>query len=175
MQKKSRDDSTGAGSGVEILENHPYDDGPGGCGQYTRKIYHVSNYLPGWIKGLLPKIALSAEEEAWNAYPYTKTRYSCQSLEKFSVDIDTLYFPDGGHQENVFNLEGSDLRNRTVGRENVEFNYKAKTNRNKVLFCVFAFSFKTSLILSKNSLMDTNTWKVKIHFCIFQKKRIVAH
>lgn len=50
-QKKSRDESKGAGSGVEILINEPYEDGPGGQGQYTRKIYHVGSHLPGWIKG----------------------------------------------------------------------------------------------------------------------------
>lgn len=51
MQKKSRDESEGAGSGVEILINEPYEDGPGGAGQYTRKILHVGKHLPGWIKG----------------------------------------------------------------------------------------------------------------------------
>lgn len=50
-QKKSRDESKGAGSGVEIIINEPYEDGPGGKGQYTRKIYHVGSHLPGWIKG----------------------------------------------------------------------------------------------------------------------------
>lgn len=52
-QKKSRDESSGAGSGVEILINEPYEDGPGGNGQYTRKIYHVGSHLPGWIKGIV--------------------------------------------------------------------------------------------------------------------------
>lgn len=32
--------------------NEPYEDGPGGNGQYTRKIYHVGSHLPGWIKGM---------------------------------------------------------------------------------------------------------------------------
>lgn len=114
-QKKSREESRGAGSGVEILINEPYEDGPGGAGQYTRKIYHVGSHLPGWIKGLLPKSALTVEEEAWNAYPYTKTRYTCPFVEKFSLEIETYYFPDDGHQENVFNLNGGDLRNRIVG------------------------------------------------------------
>lgn len=50
-QKKSRDESKGAGSGVEILINEPYKDGPGGNGQYTQKIYHIGSHLPGWIKG----------------------------------------------------------------------------------------------------------------------------
>lgn len=32
---------------MEILVNEPYDDGPGGQGQYTHKIYHVGSHLPG--------------------------------------------------------------------------------------------------------------------------------
>ncbi|GAB0094371.1 hypothetical protein DMENIID0001_096610 [Sergentomyia squamirostris] len=114
IAKKSRDESSGAGSGVEIIVNEPYVDGPGGNGQYTRKIYHVGSHLPGWIKGLLPKNALIVEEEAWNAYPYTKTRYTCPFMEKLSLEIETYYFPDKGDQENVFKLSGGDLRNRQV-------------------------------------------------------------
>ncbi|XP_008190810.2 protein retinal degeneration B isoform X2 [Tribolium castaneum] len=114
IAKKSREESSGAGSGVEILVNEPYKDGPGGQGQYTRKIYHVGSHLPGWLKGILPKTALMVEEEAWNAYPYTKTRYTCPFVEKFSLEIETYYYQDNGHQENVFNLTGSDLRNRIV-------------------------------------------------------------
>ncbi|XP_053698054.1 protein retinal degeneration B [Sabethes cyaneus] len=114
IAKKSREESKGAGSGVEIIVNEPYQDGPGGNGQYTRKIYHVGSHLPGWIKGLLPKSALTVEEEAWNAYPYTKTRYTCPFVEKFSLEIETYYFADNGHQENVFQLNGGDLRNRIV-------------------------------------------------------------
>ena len=47
LQKKSRDETHGEGSGVEILVNEPYQDGPGGSGQYTHKIYHVGSHLPG--------------------------------------------------------------------------------------------------------------------------------
>lgn len=113
-QKKSREESSGAGSGIEIHVNEPYSGGPGGSGQYTRKIYHVGSHLPGWIKGLLPKSALTVEEEAWNAYPYTKTRYTCPFVEKFSLEIETYYFADNGNQENVFQLSGQELRNRAV-------------------------------------------------------------
>jgi hypothetical protein len=74
----------------------------------------VGSHLPGWIKSLLPKSALTVEEEAWNSYPYTKTRYTCPFVEKFSLEIETYYFPDNGYQENVFGLQGSDLRNRVV-------------------------------------------------------------
>ncbi|KAF0299117.1 Protein retinal degeneration B [Amphibalanus amphitrite] len=114
IAKKSRDETHGEGSGVEILVNEPYKDGPGGNGQYTHKIYHVGSHLPGWFKNLLPKSALTVEEEAWNAYPYTKTRYTCPFVEKFSLEIETYYFNDGGHQENVFQLNKAELSGRTV-------------------------------------------------------------
>lgn len=114
IAKKSRDESSGEGSGVEILVNEPYEDGPGGKGQYTQKIYHVGSHLPGWFKSLLPKSALTVSEEAWNAYPYTKTRYTCPFVEKFSLEIETYYYADNGHQDNVFNLTGSDMKNRIV-------------------------------------------------------------
>lgn len=74
VQKKSREESSGEGSGVEILANRPYTDGPGGSGQYTHKVYHVGSHIPGWFRALLPKAALQVEEESWNAYPYTRTR-----------------------------------------------------------------------------------------------------
>lgn len=108
---------------MEIIENEPYSNGPGGNGQYTHKIYHVGSHLPGWFKSLLPKSALIAKEEAWNAYPYTKTRYTCPFVEKFSVEIETYYFPDNGHQENVFNLGGSDYRNRIVGKVEIRLGW----------------------------------------------------
>ncbi|XP_050533208.1 protein retinal degeneration B isoform X2 [Daktulosphaira vitifoliae] len=119
IAKKSREETKGAGSGVEILVNEPYEGGPGGDGntgrgQYTRKIYHVGSHLPGWFKGLLPKSALSVEEEAWNAYPYTKTRYTCPFVEKFSLEIETYYYPDNGSHDNVFKLSTSELRNVSV-------------------------------------------------------------
>ncbi|XP_019327575.1 PREDICTED: membrane-associated phosphatidylinositol transfer protein 1, partial [Aptenodytes forsteri] len=95
-------------SGVEILANRPYSDGPGGSGQYTHKIYHVGSHIPSWFRALLPKAALQVEEESWNAYPYTRTRYTCPFVEKFSIEIETYYRPDAGQQTNVFNLSAAE-------------------------------------------------------------------
>ncbi|XP_042885203.1 protein retinal degeneration B-like isoform X8 [Penaeus japonicus] len=116
IAKKSRQESHGEGSGVEILVNEPYENGPGpdGKGQYTHKVYHVGSHLPGWLKSLIPKSALSVEEEAWNAYPYTKTRFTCPFVEKFSIEVETYYHNDGGHQDNVFKLSKSDMKQREV-------------------------------------------------------------
>eukprot|EP00058_Branchiostoma_floridae_P005248 XP_002590736.1 hypothetical protein BRAFLDRAFT_78151 [Branchiostoma floridae] len=68
----------------------------------------------GWFRSILPKAALRVEEEAWNAYPYTRTRYTCPFIEKFYLEIETKYCADGGIQDNVFNLSGTEKRNRIV-------------------------------------------------------------
>ncbi|XP_078277816.1 membrane-associated phosphatidylinositol transfer protein 2 isoform X4 [Rhinoraja longicauda] len=114
IQKKSRDETCGEGSGVEILQNRPYNDGPGGSGQYTHKVYHIGMHIPSWFRSILPKAALRVEEESWNAYPYTRTRYTCPFVEKFSIDIETYYKPDAGDQPNVFNLSSAEKRQRML-------------------------------------------------------------
>ncbi|CAL8340544.1 unnamed protein product, partial [Arctogadus glacialis] len=114
IQKKSREESCGEGSGVEILENKPYEDGPGGTGQYTHKVYHIGKHIPSWFCSILPQAALRVEEESWNAYPYTRTRYTCPFVEKFSIDIETHYKPDTGNTVDVFNLSSAEKRQRTV-------------------------------------------------------------
>ncbi|KAM9464350.1 membrane-associated phosphatidylinositol transfer protein 2-like isoform 2-T2 [Salvelinus alpinus] len=114
IQKKSRDETCGEGSGVEILENKPYENGPGGIGQYTHKVYHIGMHIPSWFCSILPKAALRVEEESWNAYPYTRTRYTCPFVEKFSIDIETYYKPDTGNQPDVFNMSPAEKRLRTL-------------------------------------------------------------
>ncbi|XP_029959734.1 membrane-associated phosphatidylinositol transfer protein 2 isoform X3 [Salarias fasciatus] len=114
IQKKSREESCGEGSGVEILENKPYIDGPGGTGQYTHKVYHIGMHIPSWFRSILPKAALRVEEESWNAYPYTRTRYTCPFVEKFSIDIETYYKPDTGNQADVFNMSAAEKRQRSI-------------------------------------------------------------
>lgn len=76
---------------------------------------------PGWLKALVPKSAFSVEEEAWNAYPYTKTRYTCSMIDKFSIEVETVYTNDGGHQENVFNLSPADRKTMEPGNPTTVF------------------------------------------------------
>lgn len=114
IQKKSREESEGEGSAVEIIENHPYTDGPNGSGQYTYKIYHIGRHLPGWVRSIAPKTALEVHEEAWNAYPYTKTIFRVPFMEKFSLEVETIFEQDGGVQENIFKLNGAELRQREL-------------------------------------------------------------
>ncbi|KAM6155994.1 membrane-associated phosphatidylinositol transfer protein 2 isoform 2-T2 [Rhynchocyon petersi] len=114
IQKKSRNETFGEGSGVEILENRPYSDGPGGSGQYTHKVYHVGMHIPGWFRSILPKAALRVVEESWNAYPYTRTRFTCPFVEKFSIDIETFYKTDAGENSNVFSLSPVEKSQLTI-------------------------------------------------------------
>ncbi|XP_060049179.1 membrane-associated phosphatidylinositol transfer protein 2 isoform X2 [Erinaceus europaeus] len=114
IQKKSRNETYGEGSGVEILENRPYTDGPGGSGQYTHKVYHVGMHIPSWFRSILPKAALRVVEESWNAYPYTRTRFTCPFVEKFSIDIETFYKTDAGENSDVFSLSPVEKNQLTI-------------------------------------------------------------
>ncbi|KAI6241593.1 DDHD domain-containing protein [Aphelenchoides fujianensis] len=67
-----------------------------------------------WIRSILPSSALEAVEEAWNAYPFTKTRYSSPMLDRLQVDVETVYLNDAGTQENVFKLSKDELKQRVV-------------------------------------------------------------
>ena len=86
---------------MEFIKNEPYTDGPNGSGQFTEKIYHIDRHLPGWLRALAPKTALEVHEASWNAYPYTKTKFSVPFVEKFQIDLETLFLPNSGHQVGV--------------------------------------------------------------------------
>ncbi|VDN10538.1 unnamed protein product [Dibothriocephalus latus] len=58
----------------------------------------------GWLRSIIPKTALKVEEEAWNAYPYIKTRYYVPFMEKFRLELETKYLGDGGDRDDVFEL-----------------------------------------------------------------------
>lgn len=75
----------------------------------------------GWLRSIIPETALRVEEEAWNAYPYTKTRYKVPFMEKFSLEIETMYLDDGGIQDNVFNMSPEDLNTRIVGKYSIVY------------------------------------------------------
>ncbi len=117
IQKKSRIESVGAGSGVEIIENSPFEDATS-KGQYTLKVYHVDERLPSSLKTvtklLFPKSALLFEEESWNSYPYTRTKYRHKMFKSFNIDIESKYLADCGETENTFNLTKSELACRIV-------------------------------------------------------------
>uniref|UniRef100_UPI0035902ED0 phosphatidylinositol transfer protein beta isoform-like n=1 Tax=Myxine glutinosa TaxID=7769 RepID=UPI0035902ED0 len=96
---------TGGGDGIEVLKNEAYDNGIGGSGQYTLKMYHVQSKVPGFVRVIAPASALLFQEEAWNAYPYCKTVITNSYMEAgFSVKIETWHKTDLGDTENVHGL-----------------------------------------------------------------------
>lgn len=114
IAKKSRLESEGEGSGVEIISNKPYSDGPGGEGQYTDKLYHIAAHLPVWLRGFLPKSLSTIREEAWNAYPYSKNLICTPFMDRFSIEIESKYLVGGTGQDNVFDLSKEQLSERTI-------------------------------------------------------------
>ena len=62
------------------------------------KVYHIGRHLPSWFRGMAPKTALEVHEESWNAYPYTKTKFSVPFVDKFTLEVDTVFQPDAGTQ-----------------------------------------------------------------------------
>lgn len=117
---------TGGGEGVEVLKNEPYDEnhekyiplmgGRFSKGQYTHKIYHLASKVPGWIKMVAPTGSLEIHEEAWNAYPYCRTVLSNPGYMKdnFYIIIETYHKEGRGDEDNVHELEGKKLKERTV-------------------------------------------------------------
>ncbi|XP_072581163.1 membrane-associated phosphatidylinositol transfer protein 2 isoform X13 [Vulpes vulpes] len=71
-------------------------------------------HIPSWFRSILPKAALRVVEESWNAYPYTRTRFTCPFVEKFSIDIETFYKTDAGENPNVFSLSPVEKNQLTI-------------------------------------------------------------
>jgi len=113
VAKTSSQQTTG-GEGVEVLKNEPYANETGE-GQYTEKIYHLGQSLPGWLKAIIPSSALKLEERAWNAYPYCKTVISSPFLgEKFTFIIESRHADDDGSQPNPHGLDEKQIKAREV-------------------------------------------------------------
>ncbi|GAM20925.1 hypothetical protein SAMD00019534_041000 [Acytostelium subglobosum LB1] len=113
VAKTSSQETTG-GEGVEVIKNEPYTDDQRE-GQYTEKIYHLGNRLPGWVRAICPASALKLEEKAWNAYPYCKTVLKSPFMgDSFSFIIETRHAQDNGTQENIHGLSEKVLKTREV-------------------------------------------------------------
>lgn len=117
-------EQTGGGDGVEVIENCPFDSEkfpPSepllegyATGQYTHKIYHVANKLPGFVSSLLPTSLMTFNEIAWNAYPYCRTILSNEYFqERFIIKIETFHSADI-HLGNAHNLPRELLDKRKV-------------------------------------------------------------
>lgn len=98
----SKENSTSSDDGIVFLKNEPYTNGFSGSGQYTKKIYYLYHKVPTWLQFLLPKNS-AVIEEAWNAYPHSKTIYTCDLFSKALIEMETHFLPNNGSQ--VFNIK----------------------------------------------------------------------
>lgn len=62
------------------------------------QVYHIGRHIPSWFRSVVPKTALEVHEESWNAYPCTKTKFSVPFVEKFTLEVDTVFQADRGDQ-----------------------------------------------------------------------------
>jgi len=82
--------------------------------------YPRSDLIPALLtlrhgRSILPKTAQIAIEEAWNAYPLCKTKFTCPFLDKFFIEVETRFFDnDIGEQENVFELTAAEREATSV-------------------------------------------------------------
>jgi len=91
MTAKASKEHTHGGEGVEILKNEPFED-ENGKGQFTHKVYHIGSKIPAFISSWIPKGVLCVEEKSWNAYPFSKTSYSCGIAgDRFSMAVESRY------------------------------------------------------------------------------------
>ncbi|CAL1535212.1 unnamed protein product [Lymnaea stagnalis] len=120
---------TGGGEGVEVRVNEPFDESTHPpnpklfangreytTGQFTHKIYHLSQKVPAFVRLLAPKGSLEIHEQAWNAYPYCRTVVTNPDYmkENFYIIIESFHAPDNGTTSNIHGLSGRDLTARQV-------------------------------------------------------------
>jgi len=117
LTAKSSQKYSKKGEGIEVVINEPFENKEFGKGQYTKKIFHLSNLIPSWVRYLFSSLNhLSVVEESWNVYPECKTIFHCEYFgSKFSIEVYTKHTEgELGKIENIHNLNQEDLILRKV-------------------------------------------------------------
>ncbi len=86
-------------------------------GVYTEKEIHIRQFLPGFLRFLIPKEGLTVIEKSWNAYPERCiTLYESPWLGKaFYMSVESRYLDnDRGDTANALELPDYELENRQV-------------------------------------------------------------
>jgi len=105
------------GEGIEVVVNEPFENKEFGKGQYTKKIFHLSNLIPSWVRYLFSSLNhLSVVEESWNVYPECKTIFHCEYFgASFRIEVDTKHTEgELGKIDNIHNLNEQDLKLRQI-------------------------------------------------------------
>jgi hypothetical protein len=80
-------DNTGGGEGVLVLKSEEFHNKTDlheeyQSGHYSKKMYKLHSKVPWVVRKIVPKGKLELYEEAWNAYPYSKS----------IINVEFLYF-----------------------------------------------------------------------------------
>lgn len=102
------------GAKVEVLKNELCEHPQYGKGQFTLKVYHMHNKLPGWLRALVPKKKAVLREESYNCYPHIETTLTLDMFSKFKVVIRSEHRDGQTDADNVHNLSKKELKTRTV-------------------------------------------------------------
>eukprot|EP01122_Echinamoeba_exundans_P013900 TRINITY_DN6156_c0_g1_i2.p1 TRINITY_DN6156_c0_g1~~TRINITY_DN6156_c0_g1_i2.p1 ORF type:complete len:385 (-),score=103.69 TRINITY_DN6156_c0_g1_i2:15-1169(-) len=119
---RTNNEATKGKDGIELVEAKPWTDPTTGVqGYYTRKIYHLEGYLPGWIRAIMPSSATKLHEESWDAFPKSKTVLTSPFLgSKLEFVIESNHIDgDKGEQENAVGLSDEVLKVRKVQLLNI--------------------------------------------------------
>lgn len=142
-------DECGGGEGVEIVINEPFqgfgESSLGASevtmngqtfsqGQFTHKVFHLTEKVPSMIRKLAPRGSLEVHEKSWNAFPFTHTEFSNPEYMKdnFYVIVDSFYAADSGSTENILDLTERDLSDRVIEKLDIandkvsDLDYKAE-------------------------------------------------
>lgn len=144
IARASIEEQTGGRNAVEVLKRESYyeNDHQLPPGMYTEKVLHIREFLPRFLKFLIPErhskliekvwITVSVAQlyqgmfadndvrisvQSWNAYPERcLTTYESPWLGKsFHLSVESRYIGnDRGSTPNALDLTGDDLRNREV-------------------------------------------------------------
>lgn len=114
MIAKMQLENTQGAEGVEVKVNTAFENDEFGRGQYTHKVYHLQSKVPAWVQALAPVDALKMEEQAWNAFPYSKTVLKCPYFSDLEITMETVHLLDRGDTENAKKLSEEQLRLRKV-------------------------------------------------------------
>jgi hypothetical protein len=94
-------------------------------GTYTRRIYHIGNYLPGWISALLPKSAVTFYEDSYDCFPKVDTRVTNEWIgERLEFRIQTRIVEDGD-LDDVHNLTPEQVKLRKIQKIDIN-EYESK-------------------------------------------------
>ena len=50
------------------------------AGVHTKKLYHIGQRLPFWVRSVLPGLNFDLEEEAWTIGPYGEITLVCGAV-----------------------------------------------------------------------------------------------